>query len=68
MIRLDALYAMSVLGHNNELTKKAESILKSLVEDNSDNQKSYLWIETANKEVIKLEPGFKIRYIEILHD
>lgn len=62
------LYAMSVLGHNNELAKKAESILKSLVENNGDNQKSYLWIETANKEVIKLEPGFKIRYIEILYD
>lgn len=62
------LYAMSVLGHNNELAKKAESILKSLVENNGDNQKSYLWIETANEEIIKLEPGFKIRYIEILHD
>lgn len=65
---MDILYAMGVLGHNNELAKKAESILKSLVENNSDNQKSWVWIETVDGEIIKLKPGFKIGYVELLHD
>lgn len=58
----------ATLSHNGTIVKEAESMLKSFVENNSDGQKSYLYLVNPGGEPIKIQPGFKLLSYEMIAD
>lgn len=57
-----------ILNHNYNIVKDAENMLKSFVENNSDRQKTYLYLVNPNGETIKIQPGFKLLSYEVIAD
>lgn len=55
--------AMTALMHNGSLINKAEKILQEAVE----SENTWVWIELTNGSEIRLEPGFKIKSIEVAY-
>lgn len=55
--------AMAALMHNGSLINKAEKILQEAVE----SENTWVWVELSNGSMIKLEPGFKIRSVEVAY-
>lgn len=55
--------AMAALMHNGGLISKAERILQEAVE----SENTWVWIELPNGSTIKLEPGFKIKSVEVAY-
>ena len=67
-LTVNQFYDFAILNHNGNIVKEAESMLKSFVENNSDRQKSYLYLVNPNGEPIKIQPGFKLLSYEIIAD
>lgn len=55
--------AMTALMHNGSLIDKAEKILQEAVE----SENTWVWVELSNGSTIKLEPGFKIKSVEVAY-
>ena len=58
------MFALSMLLHNGNLIREAEEILNSFLEMNTENHKTYLYIENPCGTRICLQHGFKIRDVE----
>lgn len=58
------MFALSMLLHNGSLIREAEEILNSFLEMNTENHKTYLYIENPDGTRICLQRGFKIRDVE----